>query len=69
MAKQRGRKRFQRPYDPAYSRYLLRRAGYTQRDLAEALNISPATVSGILNGKDMSRRFWQFFHELIQSAI
>jgi len=57
------------PYDPAYSRYLLRRAGLNQSQLAEELNISKSSVSFFLDGKQASKFFWDYFCKRIQHVV
>ncbi len=58
--------RKQAPYDPAYSRYLLRKAGKTQSDLANELGITRAAITMYLDSRAYSQRFWDLFEKTIK---
>ncbi len=56
------------PFDPAYSRYLLRKAGKKQVDLARELNISRVAVTIYLDDRGYSQRFWDHFYKTISGV-
>jgi predicted transcriptional regulator len=60
-------KRKQAPYDPAYSRYLLRKAGKSQVDLSNELGISRSAITMFLDNRAYSQRFWDLFEKTVAS--